>query len=224
MDRDKAIDRIRKCLALSKSPNEHEAAAALRQAQKLMQSHGISEDEVDLAVYVSDFVDHNDYEFARRKPMIIVCVCAVMTKAFGVQVVWEASPTGKHRTRYFGQKANVMLATHAHTVVYRAVNRAWTQYLREKPWIKGVRNARASFVHGWCAAVAEKVEDLNPSEEESEKIKRKREAHYGGELSKASIGTRSVYTKLEDEGAQAGKDFNISRPVGTNKKYLEDMT
>src|SRR5512138_3426898 len=114
MDRNKAIERIRKCLALSKSPNEHEAAAALRQAQKLMQSHDISADEDGLAVYDSDFVDHRDYEFAKRKPMIIVCVCAIMTKAFGVQVVWEASPDGKHRTRYFGQKANVLLATHAH--------------------------------------------------------------------------------------------------------------
>jgi len=224
MDRNKAIDRIRKCLALSKSPNEHEAAAALRQAQKLMQAHGIDPDEVELSVYVSDFVDHNDYEFARRKPMIIVCVCAIMTKAFGVQVVWEASPTGKHRIRYFGKKANVLLATHAHTVVYRAVNRAWSQYLKEKPWVKGVRNARASFVHGWCSQVAEKVADLSPDEEEKEKLDRKKREHYGHDLDAAKIGTRSVYTQLQDEGAVTGRDFSINMPVGSNKKYLEDLT
>ncbi|MCE6577430.1 DUF2786 domain-containing protein, partial [Acinetobacter baumannii] len=31
------IDKISKCLALSKSANEHEAAVALKQAQTLMQ-------------------------------------------------------------------------------------------------------------------------------------------------------------------------------------------
>lgn len=224
MDREKAVDRIRKCLALSKSPNEHEAAAALRQAQKLMKAHGISEDEVEMGLYVSDFVDHKDYEFARRKPMIIVCVCGIMTKAFGVDVVWEASPDGKHRTRYFGQKANVMLATHAHTVVYRAANSAWREYLKHKPWIKGVRNARASFIRGWCIEVAEKVEDLTPDEAQQEIIKRKKTEHYGRELSTAKIGTRSVYTQVQNEGSVAGKDFSINRPVGTDRRYIEDMS
>ena len=34
--REKLISRLKKCLALSASPEPHEAAAALRQAQKLM--------------------------------------------------------------------------------------------------------------------------------------------------------------------------------------------
>lgn len=38
---DKILKRIKKCLALSESDNEHEAAAALRQARKLMEIHGI---------------------------------------------------------------------------------------------------------------------------------------------------------------------------------------
>ena len=33
-DKDAILGKIRKCLRLSKSSNEHEAAAALRQAQK----------------------------------------------------------------------------------------------------------------------------------------------------------------------------------------------
>jgi hypothetical protein len=35
MDRETALTKIKKCLALAKSSNEHEAAAAMRQAQKL---------------------------------------------------------------------------------------------------------------------------------------------------------------------------------------------
>ena len=49
MTPDRIIDKIRKCLALAKSSNPHEAAAALRQAQTLMRLHGIDEDTLELA-------------------------------------------------------------------------------------------------------------------------------------------------------------------------------
>jgi protein-tyrosine-phosphatase len=49
MDRDSAIKKIKKCLALAGSSNPHEAASAMRQAQKLMQEHGVSETDVSLA-------------------------------------------------------------------------------------------------------------------------------------------------------------------------------
>ena len=41
MTRDEAMARVRKCFRLGRSPNPHEAAAALRQAQALMRAHGI---------------------------------------------------------------------------------------------------------------------------------------------------------------------------------------
>ena len=44
--REKRISRLKKCLALSASPEPHEAAAALRQARALMDKHGISADDV----------------------------------------------------------------------------------------------------------------------------------------------------------------------------------
>ena len=41
--------RIKKCLALGKSSNPHEAAAAMRQAQKLMAMAGVTAEDVALA-------------------------------------------------------------------------------------------------------------------------------------------------------------------------------
>ena len=49
MNRDDALKKIKKCLALSRSSSEHEAAAALRQAQALMREHGLREQDVSLA-------------------------------------------------------------------------------------------------------------------------------------------------------------------------------
>ena len=49
-DTKRILDKIKKCLALSKSANENEAATALRQAQKLMEAHSISELDVLSAI------------------------------------------------------------------------------------------------------------------------------------------------------------------------------
>ena len=49
MDKQKVLEKIKKCLALGESANEHEAAQAIRQAQILMKKYGISEMEVELS-------------------------------------------------------------------------------------------------------------------------------------------------------------------------------
>lgn len=214
MDKEKIKDRIRKCLALAGSPNEHEAAAALRQAQKMMKAHSISEDEVGLTSYAEDFVDHNDYAFARgKKPMTISAIACLMSTAFGLVFVWERSEIGTHRVRYFGPKQNVMMAVHAHTVVNRAVGSAWRTYLKNQPGAKGIRNARASFYYGWCHAVAKQVEDLNPQGDEGARIKDQIAKHYGEALAEAKAPKRTIYRDVLADGLAAGKDFSIRRPL-----------
>lgn len=53
MSREELLRKIRACLRLSTSANEHEAAAALRQARALMEKHGVSHAEA-LAGEVSE--------------------------------------------------------------------------------------------------------------------------------------------------------------------------
>lgn len=48
MNKKDAIEKIKKCLALSKSANQHEAATALRQAQSLMEKYNIDADDAEL--------------------------------------------------------------------------------------------------------------------------------------------------------------------------------
>jgi hypothetical protein len=56
MHNESIIKKIRKCLALSKSANVHEAATALRQARKLMECHAIDAAEIELADIGEDSV------------------------------------------------------------------------------------------------------------------------------------------------------------------------
>lgn len=48
MNKEKVLDKIKKCLALSQSANEHEAAQALKQAQALMEKYEVN--AVDVAL------------------------------------------------------------------------------------------------------------------------------------------------------------------------------
>ena len=48
MTRDEALKKIKKCLAMSRSANEAEAATALRQAQKLMEQFKLEETDISL--------------------------------------------------------------------------------------------------------------------------------------------------------------------------------
>ena len=52
MERDTALLKIKKCLALAGSSNPNEAAAAMRQAQKLMAMFGLNETDISLAEVV----------------------------------------------------------------------------------------------------------------------------------------------------------------------------
>ncbi len=46
MDRSKVVERIRKCMALARSSNAHEAAVAMRQARALMAQYRIFPNEL----------------------------------------------------------------------------------------------------------------------------------------------------------------------------------
>lgn len=228
IDRDKVLDKIRKCLALGKSPNEHEAAAALRQAQKMMAAHNLTEEDVGLVEFAYETIV-TDYEYGKKKPLVVVAVIDVVRHALGVEPVMGGQRVRDggpmiHTVRYFGPRARVALATHAHQVIYRACDRAWKAYLDQNPAIRGVTGARASFYHGWCSSVVSKVQALALSKEEIEMIAKKMAQAYGTDkFARAALGTKTVYGSLAQEGAAAAKDFDLHRPVGAERNRLEQL-
>lgn len=66
MQREEAVERVRKLLNLTRSPNAHEADRARERARALMAKHGISEDEVaEESLEVVDDSNHLRDELAR---------------------------------------------------------------------------------------------------------------------------------------------------------------
>lgn len=220
-ERAKIIDKIKKCLALSKSASEHEAAAALRQAQKMMKLYQIDEMEVEGEIIVNAFVDTRE-KFSVLKPDSITSITRLMSAAFGVMVMFSRSPSGRHRITYWGNYAAVTIAIHAHKMVYRAADEGWEKYKSTfyKAEESVPKKVKPSYVLGWCEMVAQKVEDLAPRGDAWDRMKKAVETKSGG-APIPEIGKKKKELEIDSHaahhGVEAGKKFNLHIPLTSNE-------
>ncbi|MBC8641627.1 DUF2786 domain-containing protein [Caballeronia sp. EK] len=125
VDRAKILDKIKKCLALSKSANEHEAAAALRQAQTLMRLHEIDEAEIE----DSKISEANASASAARRPASWETILAgSVADAFGCVRLFGPAASGKGSWCFVGAGCAPTIAQNAFTVLLRQVKGARKAY------------------------------------------------------------------------------------------------
>lgn len=219
--RKKLEGRLKKCLALSKSPEPHEAAAALRQAQALMRELGITEDDLD-GLDMADAVVKTREGFGRCRTMS--ALSNMLEDAFSVKAVFEANPGSANRlnVRYIGPRAKVMLAEYAHRVVWRAMQAAWDEVLVTRPWMKSDGGKRQSFHMGWLRSVREKIEAIAPTEAEEKAIKRYCDRLYrGGLVTQDAHKRKQLDASAYLAGVAAAADFSLHRPVEEQQMALE---
>lgn len=165
MNRDDALKKIKKCLALSRSANEHEAAAALRQAQALMREHGLREQDVSLA----DVAEVRVKACSTAANAWELRLVGVIADAFGCErfglVGGYYNSAGNHvRTRHWvlvGMNAAPKVAGYACEVLLRQCAKARLAHIAKqprncKPITKTARGD--AFAMGWVSAASQLVE------------------------------------------------------------------
>jgi len=135
MNRDQALAKIKKCMALGRSANPHEAAAAMRQAQKLMAEHGLSDTDVEL----SD-VSETTCAAALNAPDWEVFLANVVAQAFGCDVLWTATrkwighkPRRQMAVLFIGVGSHPEIAGYAWQVLDRQCARQRLDHIRQQP-------------------------------------------------------------------------------------------
>lgn len=156
-DREKIIDKIKKCLALSASSNEHEAAAALRQARKLMEAHNIS----DVEMLAAGASAHRQRAGAQTSPPNWEALLADrIADAFGCQVIFSSGMrTGAWL--YIGCGPSPEIAGYAFEVLHRQCKRARAEHIkaRLKRCKTATKTRRADlFCEGWVGIVVDKID------------------------------------------------------------------
>lgn len=215
-DRDRILSKIKKCLTLSKSSEAHEAAAALRQAQKMMEAHGVSQEEL-LGMEVKSIQVMTPEPYKRKLPLYMSVLIGIVCRAFECEGLIEVGyKNGKPRlcVRYFGLNGKEQLAAYAHDVMWRQLSASWKEYQRLHPWAAGERGARQGFWIGWLQEVRSKVMAFAGTKEEKEMLSKAMVAYNGGkELSSSKTNTMSINGATASAGADAAGDFSIHRPM-----------
>ena len=214
MDRNKVLSKIEKCMNLSKSSEPHEAAAALRQAQKLMETYNISKDDLDRVGYSAEKV-FVPIQANKKLPAALARLVILVRKAFGVEAVMGSEVRVSDRSytvTYIGPDHRVAMATYTHTVIFRAMNKGWTAHLAAHPYLKGDRGARAGYQLGWLDAIETQIMELRTTEEEA----------VGTELVKTQLFPTLVNSKTSNirisgsalaAGRSDGAGFALHRPM-----------
>lgn len=167
MTRDEALKKVKKCMALSRSASEHEAAAALRQAQKLMEQFNLRERDVSLAdvaeVQVRACSNAANVWELRLVRMI---GSAFACEHFSLTEVKLSSAGQLVRTRHYvfvGIDAASTLAGYAYQMLSRQCAKARLAHIakqpgRCKPITKTARGD--AFATGWVSAVQALVDSF----------------------------------------------------------------
>lgn len=224
---ERAMEKIKKCLRLAKSDNPAEAAAALRQAQKLMAKHGYTSSDLALA----EVSREGSKSVPADNPAEWVwALMHMVAKAFGTECIHhtERSPTNRFQrvgmAQFIGVGDAPRVASYAYEVLFRQLKRDRTQYLQSLPsylWRSDKTRKADLFARAWVQAVRAKVTELAVPKEQSDLVARWKERQYGEDgilkaKDRSHGGRLSAADRAAiDEGLEAGERASLFHGVGS---------
>ena len=157
----KIFDKIKKCLELSKSSNENEAAVALSQARKLMDLHQVTMDDIDLSVVKRE----RQSSVAKERPPVWETTLALDIAAiFGC-----CSTFGYGKYSFIGLHGAPGIAAYAFAVLLRQVLKKRYEYIRtlDKRMKRTTKTRKAdAYCFGWVLTATKKVKEKELTLEE----------------------------------------------------------
>ncbi|MFZ6675403.1 DUF2786 domain-containing protein [Undibacterium sp. Xuan67W] len=219
MDKDTAIKKIRKCMALAKSSNPNEAATALRQAQKLMEEFGVEHPELLAAEVSSEFAKST---CLKSPPRFETVLAETIAKAFACELIFSYQ---LNRTKFemeggylfIGVSASPEVAKYTYTVLRRQLAKARADYIKTAlKRYKKKTNAADTFCEGWVWSVTSKIVAMVPAQEQKQAITAYMGIHHVTTKSLQTRDTKNTHTSMKhsSNGYIEGKSVTLNRGVG----------
>ena len=171
----KALEKIKKCLALAASDNPNEAATALRQAQALMAKHGITSADVELSEVTTNKVNAGA---GKTPPSWIARLVTLVCKAFGVDAVFQdewSKGEWKSKVIFIGVNCSPEITGYAYEVLLRQLKKDRSNFLKtlNKRLKRTTKTMRGDlYAQGWIESVGKLVIPADVSEQDKELTKR----------------------------------------------------
>jgi hypothetical protein len=178
-DLDKIKAKIKKLFALSKSPNAHEAAAALEMAQKLMAEYGIIVSADGGFEIIEEEIKGNS---GQTPPKYEVYLTSKIAGAFGCKIAYgkvRYSPRQffgadfDYGHTFVGLEHRVKIAAFIAEVLLRKLKKARTEYMKSlnRVRLRANKIKRADdFCFGWAVTVVSKLHEFTNTPDEQAAI------------------------------------------------------
>ncbi|MGP9633746.1 DUF2786 domain-containing protein [Halomonas sp. AOP43-A1-21] len=166
---ERIIERIKKCLAHGSNSNPHERANALRQAQKLMDKHGLSELDITLSEVKAQVVDAGA---GKTLPSYVVMLAQAIGHAFGAEMIIRTRRSGqrwKGYIEYYGVGSAAEVAGYAFDVLRRQLKRDRQAFMAtiDKRRLQKTKTRKGDlYCMGWVMTAIEIIKPHVPSDKE----------------------------------------------------------
>ncbi|MBN3004482.1 DUF2786 domain-containing protein [Chromobacterium alkanivorans] len=168
MQDENILRKIKKCLRLAGSSNEHEASTALRQAHALMKKHGLRMNDVQ----TSDIKEHSIRAGAKNRPaQWEAWLASTVAKAFNCRSLHQ-SMWRRGEWQFIGREAAPEIAGYAFNQLARQARKARQEFIETQcqRLVSRSKTRRADlFCEGWVRQVYSQVQqfagDTNPDAE-----------------------------------------------------------
>ncbi|MEX2475033.1 DUF2786 domain-containing protein [Marinobacter sp.] len=229
---DKILQKIKKCLRLAQSSNPNEAAAAMRQAQKLMEIHDVTSDDVQ----ISDVDSHTAATGAGKTPPAYLAMLANMVaSAFGSETIYKS---GADFLRYrwvgqfefYGVNGAGEISGYAFEVLARQLKKHRTDYLATlNKRLKRTTKVRRGdlYAEAWIDAVSRQITPHTRTEADNLVLETYKQSRFKNGLSNLKPRDNTKGMRHHDDGAVAagyrdGKKVKFHQGVnGSRQAALE---
>jgi hypothetical protein len=165
---DHILSRIRKVLSLTASPNRHEAAAAVKQARRLLLSHNLDETCLERR---RDFTYRHLGPVKVRHAAYEKWLAQILHEFFFTEVIWvESYRPLEDRDgtvlQVCGSPRNLEMATYVYTYLTELVKRLWERYRRRSGLETNRERQRfyAGVLEGFCARLRDQEQRFQAEE------------------------------------------------------------
>lgn len=218
-------DTVAKLMALGSSPNEHEAAAAIRKARCLMLQHEI------------EFVESDEERFGvvqlgpirRRRHAWEYTLAQVLAEFFFVKVIWSRSYdsarlTSGHVLHVYGTHANLEMAGYVHSFLSQVMDVLWERH-RSRAGLADNRG-RLRYMDGVLRGFGDRLREQDAEVRETGALVWKGDVRLDCFFRYHNPRTRTVYGQVTagsrafEAGQRDGRTVRLSRPIATNSNSL----
>ena len=228
MNKKTVIEKIKKCLALSKSANQHEAAAALRQAMAFMEKYKIDADDPELL----GIAEASILGSGSQKPTVFEAVLAnAIAQMMGCKVILsgdikitkDLSFKKVAAWKFIGFDPAPEIASYAFDVLFRQLKKARSVFISEnlkRVQIKANKVKRADlFCEGWVLEATKQVSNLNPNKEKIDQIQSYVQQKHKVRNSEPTDRNKKTNTSAD----RYQNDLHAGRTAGKNAKLNNAM-